>query len=140
MTDLSCPPFTLDVEARPGVVRLGLVGDLDYDTSEQLVERAEGCLAAGSAPQALVLDCSRLRMCDSSGVSALLLIHRGTEARGVVLHLEGAPDFLRRTLDVTGTGHLFVLDGAVVGGERAQDGPPPAGDVYRSSPPPAPSG
>ncbi|MFD9292455.1 STAS domain-containing protein [Streptomyces sp. NPDC060030] len=142
MTDLPCPPFTLEVEAGPGAVRLGLVGDLDYDTSEQLVERAQACLAAEPAPQALVLDCSGLRVCDSSGVSALLQIHRDTTSRGVVLQLRNAPDFFRRTLEVTGIRHLFVLDGADDRGERerAQDGPPPAGDRYRTVPPPVPSG
>ncbi|MFJ8448146.1 STAS domain-containing protein [[Kitasatospora] papulosa] len=125
MTDQYCPPFTLEVEAGPGAVRLRLVGDLDYDTSEQLVERARACLAADPAPQTLVLDCSGLRMCDSSGVSALLLIHRGTSPGGVVLQLWDAPGFLLRTLEVTGTRHLFGLDGADARSERAQDGPPP---------------
>ncbi|MFD6279902.1 STAS domain-containing protein [Streptomyces sp. NPDC060209] len=140
MTDLPCPPFTLEVEAAPGAVRLRLVGDLDYDTSEQLVESAQACLAADPALRDLVLDCSRLRLCDSSGVSSLLLIHRGTTSGGVVLHLENAPAFLRRILDVTGILHLFALDGAGRQAERAQDGPPPGVDRYRTVPPPAPSG
>lgn len=103
MTELPCPPFTLAVEAGPGAVRLCLAGDLDYDSTEELVERAQACLAADPGLRDLFLDCSGLRLCDSTGVSGLLLIHRGTTSRGVALHLENAPGFLRRILDVTGT-------------------------------------
>ncbi|MFE4451305.1 STAS domain-containing protein [Streptomyces sp. NPDC056796] len=125
MNDLPCPPLALEVEDGPGTVRLRLTGDLDYDTSEQLVERARAGLAAGPGPRDLMLDCSGLRLCDSSGVSALLLIHRATTAGGVALHLENAPAFLGRILDVTGIRALFVLDGDGAQAERAQDVPPP---------------
>ncbi|MFH9471284.1 STAS domain-containing protein [Streptomyces clavifer] len=140
MTDLHCPPFTLTTEPGPGTVRLRLVGDLDYDTSEQLVERAHDCLAAEPGLRDLFLDCAQLRLCDSMGVSSLLLIHRGTSSRGVGLHLENPPDFLRRILDVTGILPLFVPGPSVgeTGGAHAQDGPPPA--RHETVPPPAPSG
>ncbi|MFC8596169.1 STAS domain-containing protein [Streptomyces atroolivaceus] len=140
MTEHPCPPLTLAVEAGPGAVRLRLAGDLDYDTSEQFVERAQACLAADHAVRDLFLDCSGLRLCDSMGVAGLLLIHRGTASRGAVLHLEHPPPFLRRVLDVTGTLHLFALDEAGREAEQAEDGPPPADARYRAAPPPAPSG
>ncbi|MFB4423692.1 STAS domain-containing protein [Streptomyces sp. QL37] len=124
MTELPCPPFTVGVEAVQGAVRLRLAGDLDYDTSDLLVERAQECLADGPGPRDLFLDCSGLRLCDSTGVSSLLLIHRGTTSRGVALHLENPPDFLRRMLDITGTARLFVLDGA--DRRTGQEGTPPA--------------
>ncbi|MFF9687222.1 STAS domain-containing protein [Streptomyces sp. NPDC014623] len=136
MTERPRPPLTLAVEAGPGAVRLRLTGDLDYDTNEQLVERAQACLAADPGLRDLFLDCSGLRLCDSMGVSGLLLIHRGTTSRGVVLHLEHPPAFLRRILDITGTLQLFVLDGA----EPEESGRPPAGARYDPAPPPVPSG
>ncbi|MFJ6855197.1 STAS domain-containing protein [Streptomyces sp. NPDC091271] len=125
MTELPCPPLTVEIEAGPGAVRLRLVGDLDFDSSDLLVERAQVCLAADPGPRDLFLDCSGLRLCDSMGVSSLLLIHRGTASRGVALHLENPPAFLRRILDVTGTARLFVLEGA---GRRTEqeEGTPPA--------------
>ncbi|WP_405663783.1 STAS domain-containing protein [Streptomyces sp. NBC_01166] len=125
MTGLPSPPFTVGVEAGPDAVRLRLAGDLDFDTSDLLVERARACLAAEPGPQDLFLDCSGLRLCDSMGVSSLLLIHRGTSSRGVALHLENPPAFLRRMLDVTGTARLFVLDGAGRQTEQ-EEGTPPA--------------
>ncbi|MFE6189598.1 STAS domain-containing protein [Streptomyces sp. NPDC056465] len=143
MTDRSRPPLTLAVEAGPGAVRLSLVGDLDYDTGEQLVERAEECLAGDPGLRDLFLDCGRLRLCDSTGLSSLLLIHRGTSSRGVALHLENPPAFLRKVLDVTGTAGLFTLEGAARQAEQAEqteDGPPPGGARYEAVRPPAPSG
>ncbi|MFF3835758.1 STAS domain-containing protein [Streptomyces sp. NPDC002458] len=125
MTERPRPPFTVGVEAGPDAVRLCLAGDLDFDTSDLLVERAQACLAADPGPRDLVLDCSGLRLCDSMGVAGLLQIHRGTTSRGVALHLENPPAFLRRILDITGTARLFVLDGA---GRRTEqeEGTPPA--------------
>ncbi|MGP3753177.1 STAS domain-containing protein [Streptomyces sp. IBSNAI001] len=125
MTGRPGPPFTVGVEAGPEAVRLRLVGDLDFDTTDLLVERARACLAAEPGPRDLFLDCSGLRLCDSMGVAGLLLIHRGTTSRGVGLHLENPPAFLRRVLDVTGTARLFVLEGD---GRRAEqeEGTPPA--------------
>ncbi|MDQ0795777.1 STAS domain-containing protein [Streptomyces sp. B1I3] len=141
MTDRPCPPLTLAVEAGPGAVRLRLAGDLDYDTSDQFVERAQACLAADPGLRDLFLDCAGLRLCDSTGVSGLLLIHRGTTSRGVVLHLENPPAFLLRILDVTGTRRLFALDGAGRQAERTEDGPPLPAEARRQAvPPPSPSG
>ncbi|MFF5899300.1 STAS domain-containing protein [Streptomyces argenteolus] len=127
MTDVTSPPFSLTAEAVPGAVRLRLAGDLDHDTSEQLVERAQECLAADPGLRELVLDCAQLRLCDSMGVSSLLMIHRGTTSRGVVLHLVNQPAFLRRILDVTGIQQIFGAPGADgLGQSQADDGPPPA--------------
>ncbi|MFC8230782.1 STAS domain-containing protein [Streptomyces sp. NPDC057287] len=140
MTDHLCPPLTLTAESAPGAVRLRLVGDLDFDTGEQLVERARECLADDPDLRDLFMDCERLRLCDSTGLSSLLLIHRGTASRGVVLHLENPPAFLLRLLDVTGTGRLFALDGAGARAEGAEDGQPSGGTPYGAVQPPAPYG
>ncbi|MEV3931913.1 MULTISPECIES: STAS domain-containing protein [unclassified Streptomyces] len=140
MTELPCPPLALAVEAAPGAARLRLVGDLDYDTGEQLVERAQECLADDPGLRDLYLDCAGLRVCDSTGLSCLLLIHRGTTSRGVVLHLENPPGFLRKVLDVTGTGQLFALGGEDRQAEQSDDGQPPGGGRHQAVPPPAPSG
>ncbi|MFJ8887921.1 STAS domain-containing protein [Streptomyces sp. NPDC102402] len=140
MTEFPGPPLTLAAESVPGAVRLRLVGDLDYDTGDQLVERARECLAGRPGPRDLFLDCERLRLCDSTGLSSLLLIHRATTSQGVALHLENPPGFLRKILDVTGTGELFVLDGEERQAEQAEDGPPPGAARHQAVPPSAPSG
>ncbi|MGC5363683.1 STAS domain-containing protein [Streptomyces sp. DT24] len=108
MTTLPRPPFTITVEAGPGTVQLRLVGDLDYETSDELVRQVEECLADHPHPRDLRLNCAQLQLCDSMGVSALLLTHRRTDARGVRLHLDNPPSFLERILEITGTRQLFM--------------------------------
>ncbi|MEU5715327.1 STAS domain-containing protein [Streptomyces sp. NPDC020403] len=140
MTEFPRSSFTLTAEAGPRTVRLRLAGDLDHDTSERLVERALGCLAADPGPRELLLDCSRLRLCDSMGLSALLMVHRATTSRGVGLRLESPPDFLRRILEITGISELFGSEAAGRQPEQAEDTAAPAGAQQQAVPPPAPSG
>ncbi|MGW5290448.1 STAS domain-containing protein [Streptomyces bacillaris] len=108
MTALPSPLLTVTAEEGPGWVRLRLTGDLDYDTSSELVARAMEQLAARPGLDELYLDCAGLEMCDSMGVSALLQVHRDTAARRVRLHVEEAPPFLDRIMRITGIDHLFV--------------------------------
>lgn len=107
MTPLPPSAFTVTVEAGPGSARLHLAGDLDCDTSHQLVPYVDRCLDAHPGLHALQLDCAALRFCDSMGLSALLTVHRRTTARDVRLHLDDPPAFLQRLLRVTGTLQLF---------------------------------
>ncbi|WP_406390381.1 STAS domain-containing protein [Streptomyces sp. NBC_00887] len=108
MTAQPSRPFTLIVEAGTGTARLHLVGDLDYDTSGELTRQADACLTEFPDLRELHLDCAGLRLCDSMGVSALLMVHRRTSARNVALHLHNPPPFLERVLDLTGIRKLFV--------------------------------
>lgn len=107
MIPLPHSPFTVTVEAGPGTVRLHLVGDLDYETSDELARHADQCLALHPDLQDLRLDCTGLRFCDSTGISTLLMIHRKATARNVRLHLDSSPPFLERVLNTTGIRQLF---------------------------------
>ncbi|MET8377037.1 STAS domain-containing protein [Streptomyces microflavus] len=109
MTALPSPFFTVTAEEGRGWVRLRLTGDLDYDSSHELVARAAERLADRPDLRDLYLDCAQLRLCDSMGVSALLQVHRDTTARSVCLHVEDAPPFLDRIMRITGIQHLFAL-------------------------------
>jgi anti-anti-sigma factor len=107
MTALPDPSFTLAVESGPGTAHLRLAGDLDHDTGDELLRQSDLCLAAHADLKDLHLDCAELRSCDSLGISTFLAIHRRTTARGIRLHLDGAPPFLERILTVTGVWKLF---------------------------------
>ncbi|MFF3848169.1 STAS domain-containing protein [Streptomyces sp. NPDC002328] len=50
----------------------------------------------------LRLDCARLDMVDSMGLTVLLRIHRDACERGVTLHLDDTGPVLRRLLHLTG--------------------------------------
>ncbi|MFE3718562.1 STAS domain-containing protein [Streptomyces cyaneofuscatus] len=108
MTALPSPLLTVTPEEGRGWVRLRLTGDLDYDTSHELVVRAGDWLAVRPDLRDLRLGCAELRLCDSMGVSALLQIHRDAAAQGVALHVEDAPPFLDRIMRITGIDHLFA--------------------------------
>ncbi|MFJ9688292.1 STAS domain-containing protein [Streptomyces bacillaris] len=108
MTALPSPLLTVTAEEGRGWVRLRLTGDLDHDTSDELVARATEQLTARPGLDDLYLDCAGLGMCDSMGVSALLQIHRDTAVRRVRLHVEEAPAFLDRIMRITGIDHLFA--------------------------------
>ncbi|MFJ8847914.1 STAS domain-containing protein [Streptomyces cyaneofuscatus] len=108
MTALPSPLLTVTAEEGRGWVRLRLTGDLDYDTSHELVVRAGDWLAVRPDLRDLRLGCAELSLCDSMGVSALLQIHRDAAAQGVALHVEDAPPFLDRIMRITGIDHLFA--------------------------------
>ncbi|MFF8941477.1 STAS domain-containing protein [Streptomyces sp. NPDC014864] len=108
MTALQPGPFDIAVmAAAPTVLTVRVVGDLDYETSDELVDTVTEELARsgpGGAPwQDLRLDFAQLTWVDSMGLSALLMIRRRTGAAGVTLHLDNRPEFLDRMLDVTNT-------------------------------------
>ncbi|MFI8005455.1 STAS domain-containing protein [Streptomyces sp. NPDC086010] len=134
MTALPHPLLTVTVETGPRTVRLRIGGDLDYDTSDELAARAQECLDT-HGPDALHLDCAKLRLCDSMGVSTLLQIHRITGARGVRLRLEDPPAFLERILTVTGIRGIFETSVTDAQPEQAH-----ADDGLRPAPPRTPPG
>ncbi|WP_328904104.1 STAS domain-containing protein [Streptomyces sp. NBC_00441] len=111
---MSVPSLSLTVETAEGTTRLRLAGVLDYDTSDAFGAGATACVDADPAPAELRLDCAGLRLCDSMGLAALLMIHRRTVARGITLLLDDPPPSMERMLRITGTRHLFApgIEGA----------------------------
>ncbi|MEV8588722.1 STAS domain-containing protein [Streptomyces sp. NPDC051180] len=112
-----------------GALHVELGGDLAWDSADELLDAARTHLAAARHPADVRLDCARLTLCDSMGLSTLLALHRETSAAGVRLHLEHRPPFLDRLLLLTGTYHHLTdarataaHDGVTPGDEA--DGPP----------------
>ena len=103
----------------PDTVRITVLGDLEYDTVEDLLLEATATLARHPAPAHLRLDLARLGVCDSMGLSALLQVHRCASAAGARLHLDNRPASLNRLLDITGTREHF----ATGPGEQEEPGP-----------------
>ncbi|WP_320782827.1 STAS domain-containing protein [Streptomyces sp. CRN 30] len=97
------PEFDLDITLTPDVLTIEVIGDLDYETSDELLTTVDDHLTPGTALERLRLDFRRLTWIDSLGLSTLLMVHRRTSATGVSLALDNRPDFLERMLDLTGT-------------------------------------
>ncbi|MCK2216490.1 STAS domain-containing protein [Actinomadura sp. ATCC 31491] len=103
MTAFVPDPLTLALATlHPGALRVAVDGDLDFTTAEDLLTTAVAALDGGRLTD-LHLDCGGLRICDSSGLAALLMIHRHATAAGTRLHLERRPPVLERMLHVSGT-------------------------------------
>jgi anti-anti-sigma regulatory factor len=132
-------PLTLTTTSPgPHAVSIGVRGDLDHATADELLEAATAVLAAGRADSGesadsgpgdatglrdLRLDCSGLGLCDSSGLAALLVIRRRAGAAGVRLHLDHRGTGLDRLLDLTGTlEHLTGEPASPPGGTRDAEG------------------
>ncbi|WP_225850408.1 STAS domain-containing protein [Streptomyces sp. HPF1205] len=101
MTEQPPTAFTLAVSREGATLTVRVNGDLDFGTSDDLTETVDEQLAAGPPPRDVRLDFSGLTWIDSSGLSALLTVHRRTGAVGATLHLDNRPEVLRRMLDLT---------------------------------------
>ncbi|MFF8414075.1 STAS domain-containing protein [Streptomyces omiyaensis] len=117
-------PFALTaVPAPDGVLHVELAGDLAWDSADELLDAARGHLDPAAAPADIRLDCARLTLCDSMGLSALLALHRLATAAEVRLHLDRRPPHLDRLLRLTGThAHLTGLPEAAGSDGDASDG------------------
>ncbi|MET8308771.1 STAS domain-containing protein [Micromonospora sp. NPDC005173] len=87
-----------------GGVRLRLSGELDYDTAPELV--AAAAELHGDGHQQLTIDLTGVSLCDSSGLSALLMVHRAAGA----IRLIGVSRQLQAMLDRTGLAQLLAVE------------------------------
>ncbi|WP_329274742.1 STAS domain-containing protein [Streptomyces sp. NBC_00691] len=103
---MSASHSTFELKAAPaadGVLYAELSGDLAWDSADELLEAARAQIDAVPDLSDVHLDCARMTLCDSMGLSTLLALHRHAAARGVRLHLDRRPVLLDRLLRLTGT-------------------------------------
>lgn len=91
-------------------------GELDHHTAGVLREPLEACVKEGHAR--LVVDCSRLEFCDSTGLNVLLGARLKAEAEGGAVHLVAMRPVVARVFEITGAEAVFTvhdsLDAALV--------------------------
>jgi anti-anti-sigma factor len=83
------------------------VGELDHHTAELLREPLERCVE--DAITKIVLDCSQLEFCDSTGLNVLLGARLKVEALGGGMHLAGMKPAVSRVFEVTGADAVFAV-------------------------------
>ncbi|WP_240139056.1 STAS domain-containing protein [Streptomyces sp. MUM 178J] len=83
------------------------VGELDHHTAELLRAPLEEALAKGRTR--LVIDCSRLEFCDSTGLNVLLGARLKADAAGGGVHLAGMQPVVARVFEITGAGAVFTV-------------------------------
>jgi anti-anti-sigma factor len=111
--------YHLTITTAPRMATVGITGDLDYETADDLVDVASKLITADTGVRDLHLDFSTTAFLDSAALSALLLLHRRASQAGIGLHLDNRPPFLDRVLQVTG-----LFDHFVPGAEVATAGDP----------------
>ncbi|MET7806907.1 STAS domain-containing protein [Micromonospora chersina] len=110
--------LTIEVDRlAAGRARLRLTGELDFDTAPDLVAAAAELRRDGY--QELLLDFARVTLCDSSGLSALVVIHRS--GAGTVL-LDSVNPPVRQLLDRTGLAELLAVPPSAATGDARQVG------------------
>jgi anti-anti-sigma factor len=101
--------YSLTITTAALSASIRVTGDLDYQTTDGLVDVASRLLAQQDTVKDLHLDFSELAFLDSAALSGLLRLHRRTSQSGVTLHLDHRPPFLDRVLQVTGLFNHFDL-------------------------------
>ncbi|MFD8235742.1 STAS domain-containing protein [Streptomyces sp. NPDC059696] len=82
-------------------------GELDHHTADLLREPLEDCLAKGF--KRLVIDCTRLEFCDSTGLNVLLGARLKAEAAGGGVALAGMQPVVARVFEITGADAVFSV-------------------------------
>ena len=82
-------------------------GELDHHTADLLREPLEECLEKGCAR--LVIDCSRLEFCDSTGLNVMLGARLKAEAAGGGVHLAAMQPVVARVFEITGAEAVFTV-------------------------------
>ncbi|GFH37329.1 STAS domain-containing protein [Streptomyces pacificus] len=86
-------------------------GELDHHTADLLRTPLENALDQGRAR--LVVDCSHLEFCDSTGLNVLLGARLRAEAAGGGVHLAGMLPVVARVFEITGAEAVFTVHDTV---------------------------
>ncbi|MEV1006682.1 STAS domain-containing protein [Streptomyces sp. NPDC049881] len=99
--------LTIDVRRNgPGAV-VTPAGELDHHSADALRDALEQCIADGC--RRIVIDCSALEFCDSTGLNVLLATRLEAEAVGGEIHLAAMRPIVARVFEITGAGSVFTV-------------------------------
>lgn len=87
----------------PYTLCLALVGDLDHEVGDEVLDRARKALRGCEGVRSLRLNCRELEVADSTGLSVLLQLRRDAQEAGIRFHLDDTRPILERLLRITGT-------------------------------------
>jgi anti-sigma B factor antagonist len=104
------PELVLTTDRNGDQVVLTVQGELDAYTAPGLEDHISGLLNENVSD--LVLDLSQTGFLDSSGLRALLTVHRRLEGTGGHLALRNASEPVLRLLEITGLREHFGVPGA----------------------------
>ncbi|MDX3239847.1 STAS domain-containing protein [Streptomyces sp. ME03-5709C] len=82
-------------------------GELDHHTADLLREPLDTLIEDGFG--VLVVDCTRLEFCDSTGLNVLLGTRLKAEAAGGAVHLAGMKPAVAKVFAITGAETVFTV-------------------------------
>lgn len=82
-------------------------GELDHHTADLLAKPLDAAVDAGSVR--LVIDCSELEFCDSTGLNVLLSARLRVDALGGGVHLAAMRPTVARVFEITGAETVFTV-------------------------------
>jgi anti-anti-sigma factor len=82
-------------------------GELDHHTADLLSGPLNVAVDAGTSR--LVIDCSGLEFCDSTGLNVLLSARLRAEAAGGAVHLAAMQPTVARVFEITGADAVFTV-------------------------------
>ncbi|MER7763933.1 STAS domain-containing protein [Streptomyces sp. NPDC097619] len=100
--------FTVEVLPADGAVVLRVAGELDHDTAGPLRAALEEALA-GEGPTRLVIDCTGLEFCDSTGLNTLLRARLAAREGGGDVELAALNRTVARLFRITGADGIFPV-------------------------------
>ena len=98
-------------------------GELDHHTAELLSEPMDEAIEAGT--RRLVVDCSQLEFCDSTGLNVLLSARLRPRPEGGAVHLAAMRPTVARVLEITGADAVFTVHETPGAGAPGLVGPGP---------------
>ncbi|MGW4379761.1 STAS domain-containing protein [Kitasatospora sp. NPDC004531] len=104
-------PLVVTLRRPPGALVVRPEGELDHDSVGPLREALERAVA--DPPGRLVVDCSGLDFCDSTGLNLLLRAHAAAEQAGVPLLLAAPGTVVVRMLEITGADEVLAVRATV---------------------------
>lgn len=99
--------LSVEVRRQDATVVVTPAGELDHHTADLLREPLETCVAEGVTK--IVVDCSELDFCDSTGLNVLLGIRLEAEEAGGGVHLAGMRPVVARVFEITGADMVFSV-------------------------------
>ncbi|MEU6736589.1 STAS domain-containing protein [Streptomyces physcomitrii] len=97
----------VEVREESGTAVITPAGELDHHTADLLREPLEASIDRGLTR--LVVDCTRLEFCDSTGLNVLLGARLKAEEAGGAVHLAGMLPVVARVFEITGAEAVFTL-------------------------------
>ncbi|WP_377271027.1 STAS domain-containing protein [Peterkaempfera sp. SMS 1(5)a] len=101
------PRLTVAVRTVGGSAVVAPSGELDHDTADLLRDPLERSLDAGLGR--IVVDCSQLLFCDSTGLNVLLAARLRAQELGGAVHLAAMRPAVARVFEITGADAVFRL-------------------------------